>query len=513
MPDGALVEIVRGRLEGLGPTTLAELARSTGLASERYRRGPDRARGRGLRPPRPFHARRDRGRVVRAPAAGPHPSADGQAAARRDRAGRRARFHALPPRLAAGDAGTADGRAGRRSIPSSPSSKASRRRRAPGRARSCLPASPATSRPGSTSAARPARSSGRGCARARPGRGGPRQGRAGADDADRTASRAAMRRSGSPSPQRGAEPVLSPKAQAVVDYIRENGASFFDELLDGTRLLRSQAEDALSELVAHGLVTSDSFGGLRALLVPSAERRPAPGGRRRTARPSSSAWKRPGAGPSPSALRRERRHSAEAIEHVAQTLLRRYGVVFWRLLEREAEWLPPWRDLLRVYPQARRPRRDSRRPLRRRLLRRAVRPARGGRRAPPDPPRGTASGALVSLSGADPLNLVGVLTPGARLPALPANRLLYRDGVPVAVLASGEMRFLETLDHRQRMGGAEGAAPRRRLASRRSRRRISARIRITGRRRCGSRSGERRRVSSGGEDEARSPGDEGGLAP
>jgi ATP-dependent helicase Lhr and Lhr-like helicase len=40
---------------------------------------------------------------------------------------------------------------------------------------------------------------------------------------------------------------------------------------------------------------------------------------------------------------------AAAIEHVARTLLRRYGVVFWRLLAREAGWLPPWRDLLRVY--------------------------------------------------------------------------------------------------------------------------------------------------------------------
>ena len=60
--------------------------------------------------------------------------------------------------------------------------------------------------------------------------------------------------------------------------------------------------------------------------------------------------------------------------------------------------------------------------------------------------RETPGGALISLSGADPLNLVGVLTPGARLSALPANRLLYRDGVPVAVLASGEIRFLEALD-------------------------------------------------------------------
>jgi ATP-dependent Lhr-like helicase len=51
----------------------------------------------------------------------------------------------------------------------------------------------------------------------------------------------------------------------------------------------------------------------------------------------------------------------------------------------------------------------------------------------------------VSLSGADPLNLVGILTPGARLPSLSGNRLLYRDGVPIALLAGGEVSFLQEL--------------------------------------------------------------------
>ena len=60
--------------------------------------------------------------------------------------------------------------------------------------------------------------------------------------------------------------------------------------------------------------------------------------------------------------------------------------------------------------------------------------------------RQPAAGALISLSGADPLNLVGILTPGPRLPALTGNRLLYRDGLPIALLAAGEVQFLETLD-------------------------------------------------------------------
>ena len=73
----------------------------------------------------------------------------------------------------------------------------------------------------------------------------------------------------------------SPRALQVADFIRQNGASFFDEIMTGAGLLRSQAEEALAELVALGLVSSDSFAGLRALLVPSSERRPIASGRRR----------------------------------------------------------------------------------------------------------------------------------------------------------------------------------------------------------------------------------------
>jgi ATP-dependent Lhr-like helicase len=235
-------------------------------------------------------------------------------------------------------------------------------------------------------------------------------------------------------------------AQAVAAYIREHGASFFDELVDGTGLLRSQVEDALAELVALGLVNSDSFGGLRALLVPSDRRRQAKGKRRRRAvvfgMEDAGRW----------ALARRFRAAAagaqferDAVEHVARTLLRRYGVVFWRMLEREAAWLPPWRDLLRVY---------------RRLEARGE--IRGGRfiagfsgeqfalpeavGALRDARRKEADGAFVSVSGADPLNLAGILAPGPKLAALTGNRLLYRDGVPIALLAGGEVQFLEALE-------------------------------------------------------------------
>ena len=113
-----------------------------------------------------------------------------------------------------------------------------------------------------------------------------------------------------------------------------------------------QVEEALGELVALGLVSSDSFGGLRALLVPSGERRPIAGAqrRRRTAAfgmEDAGRWAlvapRPG-GSGAGGIRAARRSSTSRAR-----LLLRYGVVFWRLLEREAAWLPPWRDLLRVY--------------------------------------------------------------------------------------------------------------------------------------------------------------------
>jgi ATP-dependent helicase Lhr and Lhr-like helicase len=133
---------------------------------------------------------------------------------------------------------------------------------------------------------------------------------------------------------------------------------------------------------------------------------------------------------------------------VARTLLRRYGVVFWRLLEREADWLPPWRDLLRLYRKL-----EARGEIRggrfvagfsgeQFALPEAVGLLREARRKP-------ASNCWVSLSGADPLNLVGILTPGPKLAALTGNRVLYRDGLPIALLAGGEVHFLETLQARE----------------------------------------------------------------
>lgn len=238
----------------------------------------------------------------------------------------------------------------------------------------------------------------------------------------------------------------SPRAEAVLKVLAAHGALFFDELADAARLLRPQLEEALGELVALGLITSDSFGGLRALLVPSSQRKPIAGAKRRGrvlafGMESAGRW---------SLVRRAaadtdgQTHTA-AVEHVARVLLRRYGVVFWRLLAREGGWLPPWRELLRVYRRL-----EARGEIRggrfvagfsgeQYALPEAVGLLRETRRRP-------ATGEWISLSAADPLNLAGILTPGPRLPALTGNRLIYQDGLPVAALIGGKVQFLTALD-------------------------------------------------------------------
>ncbi len=229
----------------------------------------------------------------------------------------------------------------------------------------------------------------------------------------------------------------SGRAKAVARYIGEHGASFFDEIVDGTRLLAPQVEEALGELVAEGVVTSDSFAGLRALLVPSEKRRHR--GRRRAM------FGMTDAGRWALARRSASRPVAEIVEHIARALLRRYGIVFWRLLEREAAFLPPWRELLRVYRRL-----EARGEVRggrfvagfageQFALPEAIGPLREIRRKPE-------AGSFVSFSGADPLNLVGILTPGPRLAGLTGNRVLYRDGVPLALAAGGAVQFLTKLD-------------------------------------------------------------------
>jgi ATP-dependent Lhr-like helicase len=142
------------------------------------------------------------------------------------------------------------------------------------------------------------------------------------------------------------ETVLSGTARRVLELLRAHGASFFADLQHDARMLGTQVEQGLAELVAHGLVTCDSFAGLRTLVMPTDKR---------------NKLRRKGHGRDPIddagrwSLTRRSRPAAEApgalaaphVEHIARVLLRRYGVLFRKLLERE-DGLPPWRELYYV---------------------------------------------------------------------------------------------------------------------------------------------------------------------
>ncbi|MBX3691529.1 DEAD/DEAH box helicase [Dokdonella sp.] len=237
----------------------------------------------------------------------------------------------------------------------------------------------------------------------------------------------------------------SSRARAVLEHLQSEGASFFDEIAAATRLLDPELEEALGELVARGLVTSDAFAGLRALLVP-ASRRASPHARR--ARRASLL----GIGDAGrwvlTHVARVRADEAddEAIETIARALLRRWGVIAWRLLAREADWLPPWRELVRVYRrlEARGEIRGGRfvhglsgeqfaLPEAIPLLRKARAEPRNGR--------------LVVVAATDPLNLAGIVTPGARVPAMIGTRILFEDGVPVATFTGGKVAALGDESH------------------------------------------------------------------
>ncbi|MRX08715.1 DEAD/DEAH box helicase [Pseudoduganella sp. FT25W] len=289
---------------------------------------------------------------------------------------------------------------------------------------------------------------------------------------------------------------VSPRAARVLEALRRDGAMFFDELSHDARLLPVELENTLGELVATGLVNADSYAGLRAMLVPANKRASNDKRRRRGAGPTmeeAGRWAlvrrgdgvtitvRPvetavppaartdadavaiaataSAGPAAlirSAARpdtaaalpairsappaRKPRTDPETLEHIAMTLLRRYGVMFWRLLEREASWMPSWRELLPVYHRL-----EARGEIRggrfvaglsgeQFALPEAIPLLRDMRRRPHD-------GSYVCISAVDPLNLCGTLLPGDKVPALAGNRLLFRDGAPVATQVAGKFHY------------------------------------------------------------------------
>jgi ATP-dependent Lhr-like helicase len=252
-------------------------------------------------------------------------------------------------------------------------------------------------------------------------------------------------------------PEISSRAGSVLEALRRDGAMFFDELQFDSRLLPVELENALGELVATGLVNADSFAGMRAMLLPATKRLSNDKRRRRGAGPTmeeAGRWalvRRAGtdaggdmdskASNSSAKPGRKPRRDPETLEHIAMTLLRRYGVMFWRLLEREAEWLPSWRELLPVYHRL-----EARGEIR---GGRFVAGFSGEQFALPEAipllrelRRRTHDGNLVCISAVDPLNLSGTLLPGEKVPSLAGNRILFRDGMPVATIVAGKISYL-----------------------------------------------------------------------
>lgn len=267
-------------------------------------------------------------------------------------------------------------------------------------------------------------------------------------------------------PAVASEVEVSPRAARVLAAMRRNGAMFYDELVHEAHLLPAELETALGELVATGLVNADSYAGLRAMLVPANKRNTMDRRRRRGGGPTmeeAGRWalvrqaegvtiKERAAGAestaTPQAVRRPR-IAAETLEHIAMTLLRRYGLMFWKLLDREASWLPSWRELLPVYHRL-----EARGEVR---GGRFVAGLSGEQFALPEAipllretRRQAQEGKLVAISAIDPLNLCGTVLQGDKVPALAGNRIVFRDGEPVATQVAGKFNYLDSLTAAER---------------------------------------------------------------
>jgi len=214
---------------------------------------------------------------------------------------------------------------------------------------------------------------------------------------------------------------LSESARTVLLYLRQRGASFFSDIVRGTKIIKAEAESALWELVTAGMITADGFDNIRAMVDPQ---RRAGRGKGRSARPRHSVgrWSILHGG---EALERER-----TLEAICWTLLRRYGVVFREILARES-MVPRWRELLITYRRL-----EDRGEIRggrfvsgflgeQFALPIAIESLRAASKVAP-------TGEAITISAADPLNLVGIVVPGERISPTSLKNISLRDGVAVA---------------------------------------------------------------------------------
>ena len=231
--------------------------------------------------------------------------------------------------------------------------------------------------------------------------------------------------------ERPSEPVAG-AAHEVLDLLRTRGALFFDDIAAATRRLASDVERGLWELVARGLVTADGFQALRSLMSPIRKRSHRGPRSRHSLRERGLSFGVPAGrwATLPAAEGEGEPAPEEVAEAWAGQLLQRYGVVFRSLVQREALAMP-WREVLRA--------------LRRLEARGLVRGGRfvegffGEQYALPEAVetlrrvrRQGKAGEVVWVNAVDPLNLLGIVTPGPRLTAVPTNAVVYRDGLPEA---------------------------------------------------------------------------------
>ena len=239
-------------------------------------------------------------------------------------------------------------------------------------------------------------------------------------------------------------------ARDVLDFLRERGASFLQDIAAGTQRLPSETEKALWQLAANGAVTTDGFNPVRSM-VDGTTRRVRRSGRSRRGAPRrslSSRWSLLDSAVPVRVGDASAGNDEKDIRARGMQLLQRYGVVFPEVLRRDA-LAPRWRELAGFYRRA-----EARGEVRggrfvagfvgeQFALPEAVERLRGLRNARTD-------GRLLTVSACDPLNLAGVLTPGPRVASVPANKIVLRDGVPVAALEGGEVRLIGDTDEATR---------------------------------------------------------------
>ena len=239
---------------------------------------------------------------------------------------------------------------------------------------------------------------------------------------------------------------LSGYAKKIIELLNTKGALFFSDIVQQTNILKTQVENALGELVNWGLVTSDSSAGLQALITP-ASKRPRLGVRRRH-KAAVSPFDNAGRWSLIYQYERPEKIDVENIEFIAIILLQRYGVVFRKCLERESK-LPPWRDLLRIYWRM-----EARGEIR---GGRFVEGVSGEQFALPEA-IGTLrkvrndkkTGRLTVLSSADPLNLVGIVLPSEKIGLSAHTNIVFKDGLAIAVRHKNEVEYLCDLDKETR---------------------------------------------------------------